>query len=541
MISVAETGHQDEIEQLKKLLKDSVANAENLTKSLSDSGNILKNKTLKIEQLEEIIRFLKHLKFGRSSEKSDNKQNDLFNEAEEIVELEEASAAELTETLVPEHTIQTPKRKPRTLQKLPEDIPHKEVFHDLSEAEKICRCGCKMTRCGAERSEVLEIVPPQFSITVNVRHTYACQSCEGQLKTAKKPPQVIEKSFASPSLLAYIIISKYLYALPLYRQERIYESLKVPLKRNTMANWVIRAGDLILLLLERFEFYLLRDDYLQMDETRLQVLNESGRNPSQISQMWLRRSTSNTPIILFDYSPSRSGAQACALLKDFSGYLQTDDYPGYNLPVKNNRLTQLGCNAHARRKFDEAKKSEPVKKKSKATLKNKSPSGAELGLLYYKKLYKIEKSIKHLSESERFQTRLEKSAPLMKDFVAWAEKTLLNTPKSVKLGIALRYLVRNQEKLIQYCGHGKLHIDNNLAEGAIRPYVIGRKNWLFSDSAKGAKASAALYSVIETAKANGLNVFDYLSHLFTVLPNASSNDELDALLPWNVKLPSESA
>lgn len=510
-----------------------MVNTKNLEKSLSEFENILKNKTLKIEQLEEVIRFLKHLKFGRSSEKFDNKQNDLFNEAEEIVEIEEASASEFTETLIPEHTVKTPKRKPRTLQQLPDDIPRKEVFHDLSDAEKICRCGCNMTRCGAERSEVLEIVPPQFSVTVNVRHTYACQSCEGQLKTAKKPPQVIEKSFASPSLLAYIIISKYLYALPLYRQEKIYESLKVRLKRNTMANWVIRAGDLIQPLLERFEFYLLRDNYLQVDETRLQVLNEADRDPGQLSQMWVRRSTGETPIILFDYSPSRSGAQACALLKDFSGYLQTDDYAGYNRVVKINGLTQLGCNAHARRKFDEAKRSEPIKNKSK----NKSPSGAELGLLYYKKLYTIEKSIKHLSEAERFQIRLSKSVPLMKDFVAWAEKTLLNTPKSVKLGVALRYLVKNQEKLIQYCGHGKLNIDNNLAEGAIRPYVIGRKNWLFSDSAKGAKASAALYSLIETAKASGLNVFDYLSHLFTVLPNASPNDDLDNLLPWNVNLP----
>lgn len=533
MKPVAEIDLQRENEQLKKLLKISEANAEALEKSLGESGNILKNKTLKIEQLEEVIRFLKHLKFGRSSEKFDNKQHDLFNEAEEIVELEEASASDFTETLVPEHTVKTPKHKSRTLQNLPKDIPRNEVEHDLGEAEKMCNCGCKMTRCGSERSEVLEVVPPQFSVTVNVRHTYACQSCEGQLKTAKKPPQVIEKSFSSPSLLAYIIVSKYLYALPLYRQEKIYKSLKVPLKRNTMANWVIRCGDLIQPLLERFEFFLLRDDYLQVDETRLQVLNEPDRDPSKLSQMWVRRSTGDTPIILFDYSPSRSGVQACTLLKNFSGYLQTDDYAGYNRVVKANGLTQLGCNAHARRKFDEAKKSEPVKNKPS----NKSPSGAELGLMYYKKLYKIEKDIKHLSESERFRIRLEKSVPLMKKFVSWAEKTLLNTPKSVKLGIALKYLVKNQEKLIQYCGHGKLHIDNNFAEGAIRPYVIGRKNWLFSDSAKGAKASAALYSLIETAKANDLNIFDYLSHLFTVLPNSSSNDELDTLLPWNVTLP----
>lgn len=516
----------NDIEQLKTLLKQKLMAEENLKIALK----ALNKKSQQIDVLEEMVRYLKHLKFGRSSEKFNDKQNDLFNEVEELAEQEE----QLEEEVTPPPKSKKKKRKPRTLETLPDDIPHHEVFHDLPESEKTCACGCKMVRSGCERSKQLDVVPPQFSVTVNVRHTYACKHCEGQLKTANKSRNIIEKSFVSPSLLAYIIISKYLYALPLHRQEKIYESLKVPLKRNTMANWVIKGEIELHPLLDRFEYYLLRENYLQCDESRLQVLNEPDRRADQLSQMWVRRSAGDIPIILFSYSPSRSGAQACELLKGFSGYLQTDDYGGYNKAVKANQLTQLGCNAHARRKFNDARKSEPPQAVASGS---KKLSGADIGLLFYKKLYRIEKEIKDLSLEKRFQIRLEKSVPLMKKFVMWAEKKLQDRPKGSKLGTALKYLVRNQEKLIQYCGHGKLNIDNNLAEGAIRPFVVGRKNWLFSNSAKGAHASAGFYSLIETAKANGLNVFDYLQHLFEVIPQMTATDDLDSLLPWNIKLP----
>jgi transposase len=526
MKSIANLELTDDIEQLKTLLKEKLLAEQLFEKSLQE-------KTQQIDILQEMVRYLKQLKFGRSSEKFTDIQSDLFNEAEELVELEGQLETELIDSPLPAQKRKN-KRKPRTLQMLPDDIPRVEVFHDLTDEEKVCSCGCMMAKSGAESSEQLEVVPPQFTVKIHTRHTYSCQQCKGRLKTANKPPQMIEKSFSSPSLLAYIIVSKYLYALPLYRQESIYKSLNVPLKRNTMASWIIKTSHQTAPLLERFERYLLRENYLQCDESRLQVLNEPDRDASQLSQMWVRRSMGETPIILFDYSASRSGDQACDLLKGLSGYLQTDDYAGYNQAVKKNNLTQLGCNAHGRRKFSDAKKAEPQADKE---LKEKKLSGSDIALLFYKKLYKIEAEIKNLPVEERFQTRLIKSVPLMMAFVGWAEKRLLSTPKKSKLGVALRYLIRNQEKLIQYCGHGKLNIDNNLAENAIRPFVIGRKNWLFSNSVAGAKASAGLYSLVETAKANGLNVFDYLKHIFNEIPKVGSEDELDALLPWNVNLP----
>lgn len=538
MNSTAKDTLPDDIELLKQMLLESLSIKEKLALELNQKSVLIGN-------LEETIRYLKHLKFGRSSEKFNDKQNDLFNEVEVLAA--ESEAEEAPSPLVENDQAVGPKKKraktkPRTLQQLPDTIERNEVFHDLPEAEKRCTCGCQLTKSGCERSEQLEVIPPQFSITVHVRHTYACKSCEGKLKTADKPAQPIAKSFATASLLAYIIVSKYLYALPLHRQEKIYESLKVPLKRNTMANWVIQSENLVVRVIERFEYYLLRENYLQCDETRLQVLNEPDKRADQISQMWVRRSMGDIPITLFNYSRSRSGDEACSFFKGYSGYLQTDDYAGYNKVVQKNQLQHVGCNAHARRKFDEAKKSEPAEvnktsKKRKHRTAYKKYSGADMGLLFYRRLYAIEREIKTLAPSQRFSVRLEKSVPLFKRFMRWAELRLLKTRGKGKLGMALGYFLRNKEKLMMYCCDEKLNIDNNLTEGAIRPFVIGRKNWLFSSTPKGAIASAAFYSLIETAKANGLNVFDYLKHLFEVLPTIKLSDSIDFLLPWNVQLP----
>ena len=528
MNNMADQQFPDDVIALKKLLLEAFSANNNLSDELG-------KKTKQIHNLEETIRYLKHLKFGRSTEKFSSTQGDLFNEAELLSE--DSAAIEETGRSSDKKTVtkNRARSKPRTLQQLPDDIQRNEVFHDLPEHEKhcscSCSCGCQLVRSGTERSEQLEVVPPKFSVTVHIRHTYACKHCDGQLKTATKPAQPIEKSFASSSLLAYIIVSKYLYALPIHRQEKIYESLKVPLKRNTMATWVINSEIIIAPLLKRFEYYLLKERYIQCDETRTQVLNEPNKRPDQVSQMWVRRSMGDIPITLFNYTETRSGDEACALLAGYSGYLQTDDYAGYNKAVKENGLLHLGCNAHARRKFDEAKKAEPkIKGHQKYT-------GAELGLLFYKRLYTIEADIKTLTPAERFNTRLTRSIPVFKRLTRWAELKLAKATTKSKLSKALSYLLRNKEKLMMYCCDQILNIDNNLTEGAIRPFVIGRKNWLFSSTPKGAVASAAYYSLVETAKANNVNVFDYLKYLFEKLPQLKSTDDIDDFLPWNVKLP----
>jgi transposase len=269
---------------------------------------------------------------------------------------------------------------------------------------------------------------------------------------------------------------------------------------------------------------------IQCDETPLQVLNEPDRPASSQSYMWVRRSGApDHPIVLYDYAPSRAGSVAEKLLSGFSGYLQTDDYAGYHAVGRKDDISHVGCWAHARRKFIDAQKAATSKDKKTARI-----GKADVAINYIAKLYAIEKQAKDTSSEARRQLRQEKSVPILNALREWLDKTLHSTLPKGLLGTALGYLNKNWEKLIRYTEDGDVNIDNNLAENAIRPFVIGRKNWLFSATPRGAHASAAIYSLIETAKANGLEPYAYLREVFTKLPRISSDEELQALLPWNV-------
>jgi len=245
--------------------------------------------------------------------------------------------------------------------------------------------------------------------------------------------------------------------------------------------------------------------------------------------MWVRASgLPDKKVILFDYAPGRGGDIAKQLLCDYKGYLQTDDYAGYNAACAGENITQLGCWAHARRKFIDAQKATALKgKKVKA-------GKASVAINLIGKLYNIERQIKDQSVEARYAIRQRDSVPILNKLRHWLDKTLHHVLPKGLLGKALNYLHRNWSKLTLYTEQGYLNIDNNTAENAIRPFVIGRKNWLFSDTPKGAKASAMLYSIIETAKANGLEPFAYLTQVFTALPSAQTLDEIEALLPWAI-------
>lgn len=472
----------------------------------------------RIKLLEEMLRLQRHKQYGASSEKDTGGQGQLFNEIEEESQNLEAESAEIT---VPAHT-----RKKKKRLSIPAELPREEIIHDLADAEKVCpHDGTELKYIGDETSEQLDIEPAKIKVLRHLRKKYACPCCEKHLITASKPAQPIEKSIASPGLLAYITVSKYCDALPLYRQINIFKRIGVELDRTTLANWMIKMGSLVQPLINRLQDVCEEQSVLHMDETPLQVLNEPGKTAQSQSYMWVMATTeASVPVVLYHYSASRSGDTPKALLENFSGALMVDGYEGYNPVCQQNQLTRLGCWAHARRKFVEAQRQQPKGKTGKADV--------ALGLI--QKLYGIEKLSKEKSIIDRHEARQTQSAVVIEKLRLWLEKALQNTPPKTTLGKAIQYLHNQWSRLVAYVNDGCWPIDNNRAENTIRPFVIGRKNWLFSASQAGAHASANLYSLIETAKVNNLEPYAYLKKIFTLLPQAQSLDDIDALLPWAV-------
>jgi transposase len=496
---------------------------------LSEKDSLIANQARRIALLEEMVRLQNQKRFGSSSEKSPDQQ-EMFNEAEltdaaeQCLPEQETEPAQAINTDSPQNGAKKkPGRKP-----LPEDLPRIRVEHDLPEEALTCSCGCQRTVIGEETSEQLEIIPAKMQVIVNVRKKYACKQCEGSIKTADLPPQPIPKSNASPGLLAHIVVSKFQDALPLYRQELMLQRAGIELGRNTLASWVIKSGELIQPLINLLEDKLLAYPVMHCDETSVQVLKEPGKEATSKSYMWVRVGGPPTqPIRLFHYADNRGGDVARQLLNGYQGYVQTDDYAGYNGACSENGITQLGCWAHARRKFVEAQK---------ANSKNKTSGKADMAVNLIGVLYRIEKRIKDNPPEEKYRVRQEETVLQLQKIREWLDKTLHNTLPKGLLGKAVAYLDKNWDKLTVYTQDGGLNIDNNPAENAIRPFVVGRKNWLFSATVPGAKASANLYGLIETAKSNGLEPYQYLRHVFTVLPKAATVEAIEALLPWNLDL-----
>lgn len=502
----------DDIDALKALLQQTLQEKHVIGE---------KNAQLDAEnaRLKEQLRVLLAKRFGPSSEKHPPAQLGLFNEAE-------ASAVDEDMT-APAETIEVPahQRAKRGRRPLPEALPRVEVVHDLPESEKVCpHDGTALKHIGDEVSEQLDIVPAKMQVLRHVRRKYACPCCEGHVVRAPLPPQPLPRSIASPGLLAFVCTSKYVDGLPLYRLETILSRLDVDLPRATLASWMIVMGDLVLPIINLLRERLLEYDYVQMDETTVQVLKEAGRAPTSPSYLWVRRGgLPGQTILLFDYDPSRSGEVASRLMPDFRGYLQTDGYAGYNALAAQEGVVSVGCFAHARRKFDEAIKAQGSKPKA---------GKATHGLNLIQRLYRIEKLAKDLTPEQRHALRQAQAVPVLDDIRTWLDASLPQVAPKTKLGEALGYLHSQWPRLVRYVDDGRLDIDNNAVERAIRPFVIGRRNWLFSATPSGAHASARLYSLIETTKANGLEPYAYLARLFKELPAARSLEDFESLLPF---------
>lgn len=489
-----------------------------------------------IEELSELVAFYREWRrlaesqrFGSKSERHvADEQGRLFNEAEvETVSEDEGEAAEIT---VAAHPRSKARRRP-----LPDFLPVREILHDLSEAEKVCvhDPSHQLVEIGRDTSDQLAFIPATIEIVRHVRPRYACPTCKEGVKIAPPPKLPVPKSIASPSLLAQVATSKYVDGLPLYRQEKIFERLGLDLSRATLASWMVRMGELVEPLMERIRAEIRAHDLVQCDETPFQVLKEPGKKPQSPSYLWvLRGGKPDHPLIYYEYDPSRSGEVPKRLLRGFQGYLQTDGYEGYAAVGREPGIVHVGCWAHARRKFDEALRGQGSRESTKKTAKH---TKARQALAQIQELYAIERRVKNASAAERHRVRQERSKPVIEKLRAWLDDSLISVPPQSLTGKAMAYLDRQWPKLIQVLEDGRIPLDTNLVENAIRPFVVGRKGWLFADTMAGARASANLYSLIETAKANGIEPWRYLNYLFEVLPAATTPEEIEALLPQRLR------
>jgi transposase len=521
-------------------------NAQQKIETLTTENHLLKNENALLRQQLYGTKSEKlKAKFAKSADDSiptNELSGDpqIFDEAsiEDVVldENQEAEIAASVATETPGTTVgDVPTSPPKGARKpLPAHYPRVRVEHDLDEEPKVCGCGCILSKIGEEISERLDYVPSSVRVLQHIRFKYGCKACTDGVTIAPMPAQAIPKGIASPGLLSHVCISKFDDHLPLYRQSEIWERLGVTIPRSSLSSWVIQVGKLVEPLVELLRQTVCATDYVHADETPTQVLKEHGRSATSKSYMWLYMTGSYTigeishkPIsVVYDYQETREGKNPTKFLKGFQGCLQTDAYSGYDEVTSQEGVTSVGCWAHARRKFNDVYK-----------MTKKQPGKAEDALTIIAKLYEYERMFQAggLSVQQRQKLRKEQVAPLLDRFKSWLIALRPKVPPKNPLGKAISYTLNQWESLIVYTQDGRLNIDNNPAERMIRPFTVGRKNWLFMGSPEGAKASAAIYSLIETAKANGVHPGEYLTHIFTELPLTSA-ENLHTLLPWDVKI-----
>ena len=479
-----------------------------------------------VKHYEEQFRLSQRRRFGASSEKTlINQMSYLFDEAEATADAQ-ADEPELEE-IIYKRRKQKGKRD-EDLSALPVEV----VEHTLPEEKQICpECGEPLHTMGHDVRRELEIIPAQVKVVEHHQAVYSCRHCEKNsdhvpVTKALMPEPVIKGSIASASAVAHIMTQKFVMYSPLYRQEQEWGRYGVPLSRQTMANWVIRCSDDWLAhIYEKLRLKLLQSELLHCDETKLQVLKEPDRAAQTMSYMWLYRTSGDAvnPVILYEYQQTRAAIHPQTFLVGFKGYIHTDGYQAYHTLAD---VIIVGCWSHMRRKFEDALKVMPVA--------DRRGSIAAKGEAYCNRLFDFERKYEGLESEERHRKRLTESKPVAEEFFSWAN-TIAALPKS-KLGEALTYAAGQREWLMNVYLDGRLELSNNRGERSIKPFVMGRKNWLFCNKPSGAKASAIVYSVIETAKENNLKPFEYLKFLFEKLPN-STFSEIDSLLPWGDKIP----
>lgn len=487
-----------------------------------------------IALLKEQLGLLQAILYGRKTEKLQSATD----EHQLRLDFGDEPVVEPTQVVPEEKEIKVPvkghSRRKGGRKLLPAEFPRVENIIDVSDAEKLCECGCMKTRIGEETSEHLEHVPAAWKVIVNIRPKYACRNCEGTesegpaVAIAPVPEQIIPKSIATASLLALIIVSKFVDALPFYRQSNMFARNGVDLSRGTMCSWATKVAALLKPMIEVFIELIIQSPVINADETRIQVLKEADRKAKSHSWMWVFRGGGrDRPTILFHYHQSRAGKVAENILRGHKGFIQTDGHSGYNFIEDNPDQVNAGCWAHSRRKFFDA---------VKAAGENAAPGLAHEAINIIRELYKIEKEAQanNLDSDQILKLRQAEAKPVLDEFKKKLDKwQLVVTPKSLT-GKAINYTLNQWEKLIVYVSDGRLAIDNNSAENAVRPFAVGRKNWLFNDSVDGATAAATFFSILETAKANGLEPYWYMRFLLEKLTELKTKEDFLPFIPQKI-------
>lgn len=418
---------------------------------------------------------------------------------------------------------------------LPDHLPREVRVHELDAVACICGCGGALHVVDTQVTEQLEQIPAQLYVIEHHRQRYACRACGEGVTRAPAPAAPIRGARVGPQLLAAVVAGKYVEAMPLYRMAAYYQRHDVDLDRQTLARWMGKAAELAAPVLDRLHALLLTRAVVHVDETPVQVLKEAGRSAKQKSTMWVYASGgADPPIRLYAYQPTRGSEHPRRFLDGFSGYLQSDGFAGYDaLARARPQITGVGCWAHARRKFVDVQKAQA----------GTEPEGEAAWFVErIGELYGLERALADASADECYRRRQGEAAPTLEAIGAHLETLAGRVPPKSLLGKAITYARKQWPQLTRYIDAGETAIDNNIAERAIKPFVIGRKNWLFANTPAGATASARLYGLIETAKANGVEPYRYLAHLFSELPqrDLEAGDAVEDLLPWNVALPDPS-
>jgi transposase len=469
--------------------------------------------------------------FGRSSEKRQKQPDpqvfdeakaspEALNEDTPIVAETPALDAALTNVATPQHEPKKKGRKP-----IPGGFQRIDVIHDLPEHQKQCSCGCALSKIGEDVSEQLDVIPAQIYVKRHRRFKYACKPCQENVMIAPVQRQSIPKTLGAPGLLAHVAVMKFDDHLPLYRQSEIWARLGVELSRATLSSWVLKMGLAVEPLVRHLQTHVIQSEYVQADETVCQVLKTPGKSDTTSSYMWVYMTgNSPRPAVVYEYQESRKGAFAQAFLKGFQGVLQTDGYSGYRCVTEQIGITSQGCFAHARRKFQDVWN---VAKKEGVASKALEVIGT---------LYDIEDQIKDLTADDKQQIREAQAQPILTAFHRWLLDIKSQVQAKGLLDKAIQYTLNQWDSLIYYVHNGAVSIDNNAAERHIKPFAIGRKNWLFMGSPDGAKAAANLYSLIETAKLNDVNPEGYLKYVLEHTIDAHAPARMENLMPWNVPI-----
>ena len=523
-----------DIEALKTLLVAQQSAHASVVQALQNQAQAIRQEAHDyiIRMLEQAV-LARQRMFGSSSEQL-SAQSRLFDEAEVLAQTS-SEAQDMAPIAVQEPVASSEAQSDKSSAKsgrgkrvaLAPGLLRVDVIHDVAQADRTCPCGTPMVEIGQDISEQLDIVPMQVRVLRHIRKRYGCPSSQHAPVTAKLPAQPLPKSNASVDFLAMLLAVKFVDGLPLARFENVLARHSATVPRQTLARWVIGCAGVLQPLHNLMRDVLLDGSLIQMDETVVQVLKEKDKAPTSNSYMWVQTGgPPDKPVVLYDYDPSRSASVPTALLEGFKGYLMTDGYDGYNAVARTQGVERLACWAHVRRRFVEATRVQPKGKRGRA----------DEAVSLIGKLYRIEREYKDAAQADRLLARQSQSVAVLAELHAWMLKNMpLVTPKSA-LGTALTYMGNLWGQLTRYTERGDLPIDNNRCENAIRPFVIGRKAWLFSDTPAGAHASAVIYSLVQTAKANGVEPYTWLRRVLRDLPAAQTVEAVEALLPWNLRL-----